>query len=97
MTRDGGYDWPEEGRVVAPAWDSTVLLPPMASLFALVQLRLLESHRTDNDFEEKLAKQCAVFSIDPSGHKNGWGIAIDTTYERLTAALHELSDLLNPD
>jgi hypothetical protein len=79
---------------VLALWDTTQIIPELKSLFAVNALRQQAAHTpsTARDFE--IGKSLKVFGIGVAAQAGGWGYAIDTLYDQLTADLNKISALL---
>lgn len=61
----------------------------LARLFALNDLRQLDSHRVDTSREHKLREALKRFGMEPGAYRGGWGIALDAVYDGMGETLEE--------
>lgn len=94
IARADGLSLVSEFDQVYGQWSPTVALPGLTPLFALNGLRTLDSHTAIASAAEKTSGAVAVFSIDPSDCRTGWGRSADRVYDALALSLNEVAGLI---
>ncbi|GIK99145.1 MAG: hypothetical protein BroJett029_33540 [Alphaproteobacteria bacterium] len=94
LSRENGYDLISDFGAVAPLWDKDRRLDFMKPLFALTRLRNLHSHVQESEGGGKLEEALSVFDLNIRAMKPGWGLALDTIYDKLIDVLIGSSRLI---
>lgn len=77
------------------SWDKNHRLSALCPLFALVTLRHLHGHVQGEDGRKKLGEALQVFALDATAMKAGWGLALDTVYDKIAVSLRSTRDLIS--
>lgn len=94
IAKQQGLDLVDDFEHLKTAWEKQVIVPAMETLFALKKLRDLNSHIDRGQFHEQLTKALKSFGIESAQMNQGWGLGLDTVYDRLADSLIELANLI---
>jgi hypothetical protein len=89
-----GYELPADASFVASRWDTNLLLPALAPVFALQSLRIIHGHAAGPEKDSKINLACAALGIDPLSTAGGWGLAIDALIDSVTTSLNDIAKLV---
>lgn len=80
-----------DSSVVISRWNKDMFVSNLSPIFALIQLRNLESHPTGKSRQSALESALEVFGIDLQTTRTGWGIALDKVYDQIIASLFSIA------
>ena len=92
--RERGIELLRYSSDIAKDLDITGAFPLLDPLFALNELRQLDSHPAGRDFDQRLQGALAKFGLSINKVGNEWGIALDETYDRMAISLLAVAGIL---
>jgi hypothetical protein len=95
IAAEHGHRLPEDAAAVVKLRNPDAKIPSLDSVFALHKLRVCASHAPSADQDKKISAAAAVFGVNVASTAAGWGIAIDTMYDRMAQDLAALARFLN--
>jgi len=95
VVKVGEYELPDESTAAISDLKGNPVLDELVSIFAVQTLRNLESHLPSIDRTRKINELLQRIGIDAASTRQGWGEALDSVYDRVTADLRGIESLLN--
>lgn len=94
ISQGSGLSLDGDGAAVVDRWDKDAQLDALRPLFALANLRILDSHNLGNEGRNTLQSSLETYGIQEGKMNNGWGEAVDQVYDGLTASLETITKML---
>lgn len=92
---DSGFNLIDDSQAIAVNWTpKTPVLKELESLFAVQTLRVSGAHNLSKEKRGEHLAALQVFGITEKQCAGGWGLAMDTIYDRLIADLIALNNLI---
>jgi hypothetical protein len=94
LASKNGLDLVSDSESVVARHTSRADPSPCRHLFALYNMRLLDAHRAEESFDQKLQEGLHTFGVDPVSTAPGYGQAVDAMYDSIAKELNECADAL---
>jgi len=94
IASESGLDINEQRSDIVARWDKDIRLSTLPPFFALIDLRNAAGHNLGSGEADKVRQALKTFEINESSTINGWGLALDTVYETLTANMIDIANLV---
>lgn len=94
LARDSGFNLVSESESVVARFTTPADPSPCSQLFALNEMRQLDSHRAGSSFDQKLNAGLVTFGVDPASTASGFGRAVDKVYDSLATQLNKCAETL---
>jgi hypothetical protein len=93
IANESGLSIKDEREQIVTRLEDNPQIEAMGYLFALNDLRVIDSHSVRRDQNEKYLTALNIYGIDKTAMSKGWGRATDQIYDILADAFFELSRL----
>jgi hypothetical protein len=94
IAKDSGLNLVTDRLLIAPTWDTKTELAVLTPIFKLNGIRIMEAHSLSGGLSPELVEAFTAFGIDPQQHIGGWGLALDTIFDKTIDSLKALHGLL---
>jgi hypothetical protein len=91
---ESGLSLKNDSQEICERLEEDLILPPMNYLFALNDLRTIDSHDISMQNNKKYDEALKIYGISRNAMSNGWGRALDQIYDKLSIGLAELREML---
>jgi hypothetical protein len=89
-----GLDLVTDKQLIAPSWNAKIELDVLTPIFKLNGIRIMEAHSLSGGLSTELTEGFAAFGIDPQQYVQGWGLALDSIYDKTIGSLKAINALL---
>lgn len=95
LANETGLSLKNDSKQLCERLDEDPRFESISYLFALNNLRVVDSHAMSAQNNEKCNKALETYGIDKAVMNNGWGRALDQIYDKLGLALSDLREMVS--
>ena len=94
IAKDSGLDFVTDRQLIVANWGTKTELAVLTPIFKLNGIRIMEAHSLSGGLSPELVEAFTALGIDPQQHIGGWGLALDSIFDKTIDSLKALHGLL---